>query len=200
MRKAGFVTALALELLAVLTILVMSNCSEERAKFSAEMQAKIESMQAIVQNMAAGKATLDRNLTTFDTLDYEVFSNQEWTRMHESHSQDVVVDWPDGHHTNGLDKHIEDLKALFVYAPDTRVKQHPIRFGDANGEWTCVTGVFEGTFTKPMPIGGGKFIQPTGKAFKMPMCTVGHWKNGVMIEEWLFWDNKTYMDQIGLGK
>jgi hypothetical protein len=33
-----------------------------------------------------------------------------------------------------------------------------------------------------MPIGNGKFIKPTGKAFKMPMCTVGHWKNGVMIE------------------
>ena len=26
-----------------------------------------------------------------------------------------------------------------------------------------------------MPIGPGKFIQPTGKAFKMPMCTIGHW-------------------------
>jgi hypothetical protein len=56
-----------------------------------------------------------------------------------------------------------------------------------------------GTFTKPMPIGNGKFIQPTGKKFSLPMCTVGHWKNGVMIEEWLFWDNATYMKQIGVG-
>ena len=53
---------------------------------------------------------------------------------------------------------------------------------------------------KPMPVGGGKFIQPTGKAFKMPMCTVGHWKNGVMDEESLFWDNATYMRQIGLSQ
>jgi len=29
---------------------------------------------------------------------------------------------------------------------------------------------------------------------------MGHWKDGVMIEEWLFWDNQTYMNQIGLGK
>jgi hypothetical protein len=157
-------------------------------------------IQAVLNDMATGKATLATNLETFDTLDYIVFSNQEWVRMHESHADDIVVFWPDGHHTNGLQKHIEDLKALFVYAPDTRIKQHPIRFGDAKGEWTCVTGVFEGTFTKPMPIGDGKFIEPTGKAFKMPMCTVGHWKNGMMIEESLFWDNKTYMDQIGLGK
>jgi hypothetical protein len=30
------------------------------------------------------------------------------------------------------------------------------------------------------------------------MCTVGHWKNGVMDEEYLFWDNQTYMKQIGV--
>ena len=91
------------------------------------------------------------------------------------------------------------MKALFVYAPDTRIKEHPIRFG--SGNMTAVTGVFEGTFTKPMPIGNGKFIQPTGKAFKMPMATIGIWgPDGTMIEEHLFWDNQTYMNQIGLGK
>ncbi len=86
------------------------------------------------------------------------------------------------------------MKALFVYAPDTRIKQHPIRFG--SGNFTAVTGVFQGTFTKPMPIGGGKFIQPTGKKFSIPMATIGVWKDGLMTEEHLFWDNKTYMDQI----
>jgi hypothetical protein len=47
---------------------------------------------------------------------------------------------------------------MFAYAPDTRIKHHPVRFGSSNGEWTAVTGVFQGTFTKPMPIGNGKFI------------------------------------------
>ena len=65
-----------------------------------------------------------------------------------------------------VDKHIEDLKALFVYAPDTAIKEHPIKIG--SGEFTAVTGVMTGTFTKPMPIGDGKFIQPTGKKFAVP--------------------------------
>lgn len=78
--------------------------------------------------------------------------------------------WPDGHITEGIDVHIEDLKKLFIHAPDTRIKEHPIMFG--SGNYTLVTGVFEGTFSKPMPIGNGKFIQPTGKAFKMPMTTI----------------------------
>jgi hypothetical protein len=137
------------------------------------------------------------HLTTFDTLDYTVFTGQQWARLHESHSQDVVVHWPDGHQTKGIQKHIEDLKAMFVYAPDTRIREHPIKI--ASGEWTSVVGIFEGTFTKPMPLPNGKSIAPTGKAFKLTMCTVGHWKDGVMDEEYLFWDNQTFMQQIGLA-
>jgi hypothetical protein len=57
----------------------------------------------------------------------------------------------------------------------------------------------EGSFTQPMPVGGGKTIAPTGKAFTLPMATIGHWKNGVMDEEWLFWDNQAFMKQIGLS-
>jgi hypothetical protein len=34
-----------------------------------------------------------------------------------------------------------------------------------------------------------------------PMATLGHWnKQGVMSEEYLFWDNATLMKQIGVGK
>ena len=165
--------------------------------YSPEMQAKIEEMKKELKKHQDERATIGKNIATFDTLDFVVFSNQEWVRLHESHSKDVVVNWPDGHQTNGIDRHIEDLKAMFVYAPDTKIKVHPVKFG--SNDFTCVTGIMTGTFTKPMPIGKDKFIQPTGKAFSIPMCTVGHWKDGVMIEEWLFWDNATYMKQIGIG-
>lgn len=160
--------------------------------------ASADSLKAQMKALTAADENIARNLVEFDTLDFTVFSNQEWTRLHETHAADIKVYWPDGHVTTGIDKHTEDLKAMFVYAPDTRIKEHPIRFG--SGNFTAVTGVFEGTFTKPMPIGGGKFIEPTGKSFKMPMATIGIWKDGVMTEEHLFWDNQTYMNQIGLGK
>jgi hypothetical protein len=46
----------------------------------------------------------------------------------------------------------------------------------------------------------GKVIPPTGKAYRIPMATLGHWsKDGVMFEEFLFWDNGEFMKQIGLG-
>lgn len=141
---------------------------------------------------------VEKNLKVFDVLDFDVFSNQKWNRLLESHSRDIIVTWPDGHETKGIDKHIADLKDLFVYAPDITIKVHPIRFG--SGDWTTVTGVMTGTFTKPMPIGDGKFIQPTGKKFALPMATIGHWSKGTMDHEWLFWDSHEFMKQLGLAK
>jgi hypothetical protein len=191
---AGVVAALAIGLIAPSSF-AGGSCDEG---YSPEMQVKIDAMKKELKNYTDDKATVEKHLETFDTLDFVVFSNQEWVRLHESHSNDVKVNWPDGHQTNGINKHIEDLKAMFVYAPDTKIKVHPIKFG--SGEFTCVTGIMTGTFSKPMPVGDGKFIQPTDKKYSIPMCTIGHWKDGVMIEEWLFWDNATFMKQIGLAQ
>jgi hypothetical protein len=137
------------------------------------------------------------HLATFDTLDFDVFTHQKWDRLAESHAQDIAVHWPDGHVTHGLETHTNDLKAMFVYAPDLRIATHPIKI--ASGAWTSVVGVMEGTFTLPMPIGDGKSIPPTGKAFKLEMATIGHWQGGVMDEEYLFWDGATFMKQLGLA-
>ncbi len=137
-------------------------------------------------------------LEVFDDLDYNVFSNQRWSELHKSHARDVVVHWPDGRTTTGLDAHIEDLKSMFVYAPDTVIKEHPIKIGD--GEWTAVMGFMEGSFTRPMPLPDGTMIEPTGLHFRLPMVTLGRWNRaGVMSEEHLFWDNATFMRQIGIA-
>lgn len=151
------------------------------------------------QQAPATKSLVDQHLATFDDLDYNVFTHQKWDELKKSHSKDIVVHWPDGRQTKGIDQHIADLKAMFVYAPDTRILQHPVKFG--SGPWTSVIGVMEGTFTLPMPTPNGKPIAPTGKAFKLSMNTVGRWNaEGTMDEEFLFWDNATYMKQLGIGQ
>ncbi|MES2102486.1 MAG: ester cyclase [Pseudomonadota bacterium] len=146
----------------------------------------------------AAEALVKHHIVLFDTLDFDVYTHQKWDRMKESHAPNILVHYPDGHTTKGLEQHIDELKPMFVFAPDTRIETHPVKFGA--DEWTSVIGVLEGTFTKPMPIGDGKTIEPTGKKFKLEMVTIGHWKNGLMDEEWLFWDNLLFMKQIGLAK
>jgi len=175
------------------------------ARTSEELQAKVKARYPslaldIVLKIGAEAAVpaVERNLQTFDVLDFDVFSNQKWDRLHESHEEDIVVTWPDGHETKGIDVHIADLKALFVWGPDIQIKVHPIRFG--SGSWTAVTGVMSGTFSRPMPTPDGGTIAPTGKRFSLAMVTIGHWVNGRMDHEWLFWDNQEFYKQIGLGK
>jgi hypothetical protein len=144
---------------------------------------------------------LARNLANADDLDFRVYSGQQWQDMHKSHAQDVVAYWPDGHSTKGLEKHLQDVQWMFTFAPDARVTEHPVRFGTNDAEWTVVTAWVEGTFSKPMTLPDGSTVQPTGKAFRIPMATIGHWnKAGAMSEEYLFLDNGELMKQIGLGK
>jgi hypothetical protein len=143
-------------------------------------------------------AEQDRDLANFDDLDFRVYSNQRWDELSKSHAPDILVHYPDGSTTTGLADHIARLKPQFVFAPDTRIREHPIKLADAN--FTAVEGFMTGTFSRPMDLGGGKTIQPTGKKFNLAMVTIGRWENGVMKEEWLFWDNAAFMKQVGVGQ
>ena len=187
-NPSGFALTLALTLVLVPSVLAQSSPSDAR-KVAA---------RTLAQYRAERRAGT-RRLAVFDDLDFNVYTNQRWNLLKRSHSRDVLVHYPDGHTTRGIPKHIDELKGQFVFMPDTRIRVHPIRV--AGGEWTSLIGVLEGTFTKPMPLGGGKFVQPTGKRLRLTTCTVGHWnKAGVMDEEYLFWDNDTFAKQIGLSK
>lgn len=176
-----------------LLTLALAACSRP----SAETPAAVAAVPA-VNAVNAVEVQEQANLANFDDLDFNVYNAQKWEEFHKSHSPDILVHYPDGHTTKGLDAHFVELKPQFVFAPDTKITTHPIKIAQAN--YTAVTGIMEGTFSQPMPIGDGKTIPPTNKPFKLDMATIGRWENGVMVEEWLFWDNQAFMKQIGLGQ
>ena len=179
-------------LIVVATSITFTSCLNN------SQEGKIKSLQAELDKYKADEALQDKRLAVFDTLDFELYSNQKWDLFNRSHADNIKVYYPDGSTTTGLyPQHIDKLTPMFAFAPDTKIKEHPIKFG--RGDWTCVVGIMEGTFSKPMPIGNGKTIPPTNKKFKLSMTTIGHWgADGKMIEEYLFWDNQSFMKQIGL--
>lgn len=175
--------------------IIVTGCSASgQPAASRELETLKQQLAEVQKSHAAEKA----NLENFDDLDFNVYSNQKWDQLGKSHATDITVHYPDGSTTKGLDAHIEALKPIFAMAPDHKITDHPIRI--ASGEWTAVMGTMVGTFTQPMPIGNGRTIPPTGKAFKLSMTTIGHWKNGTMDEEWLSYDTQALMKQIGLAK
>jgi hypothetical protein len=191
MKKRVF--AFILSLLSVSVVFVA--CSNDQQTPSKTDEAKKANDQSALNNDNLTQERLKR----FDSLDFQFYSNQMWDSLAISHDANIKVFYPDGTTTTGLfPQHIDMLKPLFVFAPDTKITSHPVKFG--TGDLTCVIGEIEGTFSKPLPVGNGKTIQPTGKKFKLSMCTVGHWKDGKMIEEHLFWDNQALLKQIGLAQ
>lgn len=194
MKKVSSITAVA-AIIFVAILATFTSCTNNNAA----LQVKVDSLQNELKKFTNEKALTEQRLLVFDTLDYEFYTDQKWDKFNHSHADDIKVYYPDGFITEGLyPQHIDMLTPMFVFAPDTKIEQHPVKFG--SGDWTTVIGVMEGTFSKPMPIGGSKTIPPTGKKFKLSMATIGHWKDGKMIEEYLFWDNQSFMKQIGLAK
>lgn len=145
-----------------------------------------------------GEDAAETNLKRFDTLDFDAYSKQDWKLFTELHCADVVVHFPDGRETRGIEQHVHDIKQLFSGTPDSRISSHPIRVGSK--DWTAVTGVMEATFSEPMALGGGAVQPPTGKKLKLTMATFARWKDGCIAEEFLFWDNAAYAKQLGIGK
>ena len=189
-KSFGVLIALSLSLL----LSLLAGCSNN------SQQEKIASLQTELDKFKADEALQEKHLAIFDTLDFDFYSNQKWQMFNHSHADNIKVYYPDGSITTGLyPQHIDQLTPMFSFAPDTKIRTHPIKFG--RGDWTCVVGIMEGTFSKPMAIGNGKSIPPTNKSFKLSMTTIGHWgADGKMTEEYLFWDNQAFMKQIGLGK
>ena len=151
-----------------------------------------------VPQMSGVPDVVRQTLANFDDLDFRVYTGQQWQDAHLSHSQDVIVYWPDGHFTQGLAQHIQDMKYLFTFAPDNRILEHPVRFGTHEGEWTTVMSWLEGTFTQPMCCDkSGALIPPTGNTYRIPLFTIGHWNaDGVMDEEYLSYDSGVLMNQL----
>jgi len=188
-----------LEFFIVAVILTFTSCETDSGT-SSNLQVKVDSLQNKLKMFADERATTELRLAKCDTLDFDYYSNQKWNMLARSHADNIKCYYPDGSTTTGLyPQHIDQLTPMLVFAPDTKCKAHSVRFG--SGEWPCVIGEVEGTFSKPMPIGNGKTIAPTGKHFQFSMATVGHWgSDAKMTEEYLFWDNQSFMKQIGLAK
>jgi len=191
MKKTTITSLLAFTLL--FTALISCNNNSDSVVKAEENKTNRNNSSANIDNVT------EERLRRFDSLDFQFYSNQKWDSFAISHDSNIKVYYPDGTTTVGLyPQHIDKLTPMFAFAPDTKITIHPVKFG--SGDWTAVIGEMEGTFSRPMDLGNGKTIPPTGKKFKLSMSTIAHWKGGKMIEEYLHWDNQSLMKQIGLAQ
>ena len=131
----------------------------------------------------------------------DAWNSRDWDTFDQLHHPDCVVYWPgrEDQPTRGGQPHREEAIAFCDAFPDNRVKNQPydILFGE--GDYTCFVTRFTGTFTAPFRQPDGSAIQPTGKAFDVLYSTAGRWRDGRLVEEFLFYDNATFLRQVGLA-
>jgi hypothetical protein len=130
--------------------------------------------------MTNEQAIVEKNLKRFDELDFEAWNKKNWKLFDEIHAPDVLVVMADGTRTKGIEAHNNAMKG-FLKMMDGQITAHPIKIGQ--GEWTAVTGETSITL-------------PNGKTLKSLMCTVARWKDGRIIEEYLFQDTGPMMKML----
>jgi SnoaL-like polyketide cyclase len=143
------------------------------------------------------------NMMLFQTGD-DAWNAQDEETFANRHTEDCVVYVPAAPTQYGLEAHLEFARNSFRAFPDQRVQNRPYKAffagsGWAGDDWVCSIARYTGTMTGPVIGADGTEIPPTGKSFDVDFCTVGHWKNGQMVEEYLFYDVPTFMKQIGLS-
>ena len=127
------------------------------------------------------------NMMLFQTAD-DAWNAQDVETFANRHTEDVVVYVPAAPTQYGMEAHKEFALNSFKAFPDQRVQNRPYKAFFAGGDWVCSIARYTGTMTGPMIGPDGREIAPTGKSFDVDFCTVGHWKNGQMVEEYLFYD------------
>lgn len=184
--------------LKILSLLVLTG-SLVSCGTHAGLRAKVAELEEELKGFRDERKVVASNLALFDKLDLEAFNNRDWDLIKQIHTEDVTVYNPDGSVSRGMTpEHERDLQFLFDTFPDFKINSHPIGFG--SGEWTAGMSVCTGTFSAPMKLPDGTVIEPTGKKFEIRVATLARWRNGRIVEEYLFWDNLAWLRQIGAIK
>lgn len=107
--------------------------------------------------------------------------------------EDVVTQMPFGI-LHGLAE-FRGLGEAFVAAvPDMKLTiTKAVELGDT----VVIEGIYSGTQTGPLQTPGGE-IPPTGRAFSFPYVDVFVARDGKFVEHRGYWDNVTFMTQLGL--
>jgi len=110
------------------------------------------------------------------------------------HADDVVTEMPFGV-IHGLEGYRALGQAFVTAVPDMRLTIHN---SWEVGDTIIVEGTYSGTQTGPLATPDGQEIPPSGRSFEFPFVDVYVARDGKFVEHRGYWDNVTFMTQLGL--
>ena len=138
------------------------------------------------------------NLARMKAAD-SAFNVMDRAGFNELHADDVEV-YISGRTepTKGLESHRHDCEGLWSAFSDLQVENDPYKVSFGSGDWTCAISMTRGVHTGAMPGPGGAMIPPTNKPFRVNFATMCRWADGKIVEECVFWDVPSMLEQIGV--
>jgi predicted ester cyclase len=122
----------------------------------------------------------------------EVYNQGHLDRLEMDYEPDVVCH-------QSLHADLKGIKAMQAYILDLRNAYSDLKVTTdeiiVEGDTSMVRGYLQGTNT-----GESKSLKipATGKQVRVPYCSVAHWKNGRVFEEFSYVDMLLLMHQLGL--
>jgi hypothetical protein len=154
-------------IISMIILILFANSFSSQSSTINQSSTHDSAIVVVAAESPGAKANLDR----FDQLDFDAWNNRNWTLFQEIHSPDVIVVDFNGNVTKGIEQHLQWANKSLSSTPSI-ILAHPIKI--AAGNWTAVTGNSTRTNLS------------TGESFNSTMVTVAHWKDGRILEEYLF--------------
>ncbi len=140
--------------------------------------------------------SVEENLELMRTLD-DAWNSQDWEVFKKRHAEDTAVYWPgQPQPTRGRHNHHAESVQFFKMVQNS-LENNPYKVMFGQGDWTCTIANWKGKMIGPMTI-DGKTVPPTNRSFELEFCTVARWKDGEIVEEKLFYDQVSFLKQIGV--
>lgn len=127
----------------------------------------------------------------------EAFNAQDWDRFFGVNAESIVNYGPDLEEPlKGLEAYKERFDTNAEAFPDQHIEITQV-FG--GGDWVVLEGIFTGTHKGAFPGPGGQEIAPTNKSVELPVALVFKVEGGKVTEQHDYYDNLTFLSQLGLA-
>ena len=142
-------------------------------------------------------STVEENMRLMQTLD-DAWNTQDWAMFEKRHAAHVDVFWPGQADRPTAARPTRKRRSHFSRSSrTTRSGTGRTRYSSGRGLHVLCRGVHR-YVQGPDDHARRKSHPANGKKFRVEFCTVAHWKNGEIVEERLFYDKMSLMQQIGL--
>jgi len=126
---------------------------------------------------------------------YADLRSNDWDRMKQLFSDDVVTEMPGVGTLRGVAPFVEFAKVFFAAFPEGRID---IRSTIEQGNTIIAESTMIATQTGPLATPGGQTIPPTGKSIELPVADVFVVDGDKVVQHRVYFDQMSMMNQLGL--